>query len=170
MKQRNAKPMGANALTGSSEAKRMAAIILEVLAGLRRTEDAAEALKVSLPRYYILETRALQGLIAALEPRTKGRQRRPGAEISGLTKERDQLQREVRRSQALLRAAQASAALQGFDFVLPDDVKQLAPPILGHRLVLRPESRLRKATPQMVIEQVLDRIPVPTLPAGGPAR
>ena len=111
MKMRTSKPMGPNALAGSLEAKRMAAIILEVMAGLRRTEDAAETLKVALPRYYILETRALQGLISALEPRAKGRQRRPEAEISALQKERDQLQREVHRAQALVRASQRALGI-----------------------------------------------------------
>jgi MoxR-like ATPase len=70
----------------------------------------------------------------------------------------------------LFRAAQALAAIQGFDFVLPDDVKQLAPAILGHRLILRPESRLRKATAAAVIDQVLDQVTVPTLPPGGPVQ
>lgn len=75
-----------------------------------------------------------------------------------------------RASLALFRAAQSLAAIQGFEFVLPDDVKDVAPAVLGHRLILRPESRLRKATAPAVIEQVLDRIPVPTLPERGPAR
>ncbi|MBX3748065.1 MAG: AAA family ATPase [Verrucomicrobiae bacterium] len=68
-----------------------------------------------------------------------------------------------RASLALFRAAQALAAIQGYDFALPDDVKELAPAVLSHRLVLRPESRLRKATAASVIDQVLDRVPVPTL-------
>lgn len=75
-----------------------------------------------------------------------------------------------RASLALFRAAQALAAIQGFDFVLPDDVKEIAPVVLAHRLVLRPESRLRKATAAGVVSQVLDQVPVPTLPGGGPGR
>ena len=124
MKERTSKPMGPNALVGSLEAKRMAAIILEVMAGLRRTEDAAETLKIALPRYYLLETRALQGLVAALEPRAKGRQRRPEAEISALRKERDQLQREVHRSQALVRASQRALGIP--QAPKPDDKGKLA--------------------------------------------
>lgn len=58
----------------------------------------------------------------------------------------------------------------GFDFVLPDDVKEVALPVLGHRLVLRPESRLRKATAAGVVAEVLDRVPVPTVTAGGMGR
>jgi MoxR-like ATPase len=75
-----------------------------------------------------------------------------------------------RASLALFRAAQALAAIQGYDFVLPDDIKEIAPAVLGHRLILRPESRLRKATAADVIEQVLDQVPVPTLPEGGAVR
>jgi len=68
---------------------------------------------------------------------------------------------------ALLRCAQALAAVHGFDFVLPDDVKQIAPYVLGHRLILRPESRLRKRTVAIVLEEILKTVPVPQMPAGG---
>ena len=72
-----------------------------------------------------------------------------------------------RASMALLRCAQALAAVHGFDFVLPDDVKQIAPYVLGHRLILRPESRLRKRTVAMVLDEILNTVPVPQMPAGG---
>lgn len=65
---------------------------------------------------------------------------------------------------ALFRAAQAMAAIQGDDFILPDYVKQIAPTVLAHRLILKPESRLRKVTAAGVIEEVLRRVPVPLLP------
>src|SRR5262249_40038461 len=52
-----------------------------------------------------------------------------------------------RASIALFRTAQALAAVQGRDFVLPDDVKRMGHSVLAHRLVLKPESRLRKLTP-----------------------
>ena len=68
-----------------------------------------------------------------------------------------------RSSIALLRAAQAFAAIQGFDFVLPDDIKFLVPPVLAHRLILRPESRLRKLTVSEVLQGILNRVDVPTL-------
>src|SRR5581483_3254394 len=68
-----------------------------------------------------------------------------------------------RASIALYRSAQALAAINGRDFVLPDDVKRLALPVLGHRLILKPESRLRKITPAKVIKDVLDGIKVPVL-------
>ena len=67
-----------------------------------------------------------------------------------------------RASIALFRTAQALAAVQGRDFVIPDDVKRMAQPVLGHRLILRPESRLRKKTPAAVVnELVMDaRVPI----------
>ena len=66
-----------------------------------------------------------------------------------------------RGSLALYRGAQALAALRGRQFVVPDDVKELAPPILAHRLMLQPEARLRGRTGDAVIRQVLDGVPVP---------
>jgi len=75
-----------------------------------------------------------------------------------------------RASMALLRYAQAFAAVHGFDFVLPDDVKQIAPHVLGHRLILRPESRLRKKTVAGILDEILNAVPVPQMPADGQAR
>ena len=51
---------GPKALTGSSDAKRQAAILLEVLAGLRSASDASATLEISIMRYYMIETRALR--------------------------------------------------------------------------------------------------------------
>ena len=62
---------------------------------------------------------------------------------------------------ALYRAAQARAAIQGRDFVLPDDVKQLAPFVLTHRIVVDGQSRLRGRKPDNVLQDVLERTPVP---------
>jgi len=55
------------------EARRAAALVLEVLAGVRTPAGAATALGIRLPRYYLLEQRAIQGLISACEPRPVGR-------------------------------------------------------------------------------------------------
>jgi MoxR-like ATPase len=54
------------------------------------------------------------------------------------------------------------AAIRGQSFILPDDIKRLAPAVLGHRLILKPESRLRKVTTSSVIEEILDSVHVPT--------
>ncbi len=68
-----------------------------------------------------------------------------------------------RASLALFRTSQAMAAVRGRNYVLPDDVKRMAAPVLTHRLILRPESRLRKITAQVVVEEVVAEVPVPTL-------
>jgi MoxR-like ATPase len=75
-----------------------------------------------------------------------------------------------RASMGLLRCAQSFAAVQGFDFVAPDDVKAVVNYVLGHRLILRPESKLRKRTVRVVLEEVLNSVPVPQMPAAGPAK
>ena len=68
-----------------------------------------------------------------------------------------------RASIALFRTSQALAALRGRNYVLPDDVKKVAGAVLTHRIILRPESRLRKVTPNAVIDDIVAEIAVPTL-------
>jgi MoxR-like ATPase len=68
-----------------------------------------------------------------------------------------------RASIALFRTAQALAAVQGRNYVLPDDVKKMAHPVLGHRIILKPESRLRKLTPAAVLNEILMDVSVPVL-------
>jgi len=75
-----------------------------------------------------------------------------------------------RASMALVHCAQSFAAIQGFDFVVPDDVKHIATFVLGHRLILRPESRLRKKTVRGVLEEILNTVPVPQMPVTGFAK
>jgi MoxR-like ATPase len=62
---------------------------------------------------------------------------------------------------ALFRASQALAAMRGRDFVLPDEVKYLAPYSLAHRLIVRPESQLRGRTGTGVLQGILEATPVP---------
>lgn len=64
---------------------------------------------------------------------------------------------------ALFRCSQAMAAIRGRTFVLPDDVKKIIAPVMNHRLILRPESRLRKLTTEKVLEEILSEIAVPTI-------
>lgn len=68
-----------------------------------------------------------------------------------------------RASIALFRMAQALAAIGGRDFVLPDDVKRMAQAVLAHRLILRPESRLRKRTTAAVVHDIVQDTSVPLL-------
>ena len=70
-----------------------------------------------------------------------------------------------RASMALSRCAQAFAAIHGFGFVLPDDIKQVLPFVLGHRVILRPESRLRKKNVFGVLDEILNSVTVPTVNA-----
>ena len=67
-----------------------------------------------------------------------------------------------RASLALYRSSQAMAAIRGQGYVTPDEVKRMAHAVLGHRLILRPESRLRKVTTRQVIEELLEMVAVPT--------
>jgi MoxR-like ATPase len=68
-----------------------------------------------------------------------------------------------RASIALFRTGQALAAVNNRDFVMPDDIKRMLMPVLGHRLILKPESRLRKWTVVKVIQEILDDVKVPVL-------
>jgi MoxR-like ATPase len=61
----------------------------------------------------------------------------------------------------LRQAAQALAALRGRDFVLPDDVKSLAAPVLGHRIIAEMQSRLRGRSAEGIVAEVLETVPVP---------
>jgi len=65
-----------------------------------------------------------------------------------------------RGSHGLYRAAQAWAALQGRDFVLPDDVKRLVAPVLAHRCLLHPESALRGATVGEIVSRIVQETPL----------
>ena len=71
-----------------------------------------------------------------------------------------------RASIALYRGAQAMAAVLGRDYVLPDDIKKIVGPIMGHRLILKPESRLRKVTTDLVLDEIVSEIAVPTVSPG----
>ncbi|MDX9972186.1 MAG: MoxR family ATPase [FCB group bacterium] len=68
-----------------------------------------------------------------------------------------------RASIALFRAAQAYAAVEGRSYVIPDDVKHLAHPVLEHRLILNPESRLRRVTTFSVLRDIIAEVPVPAV-------
>ena len=66
-----------------------------------------------------------------------------------------------RASLALYRASQALALIQKRDFVLPDDVKRLATPVLGHRLILSTEAYLHNTSKEKLIGDILSSLPVP---------
>jgi len=66
-----------------------------------------------------------------------------------------------RGSIALFKLSKAHAALYGRDYVIPDDVKQVVIPAIAHRLVLKPEIRVRGAKPEQIIREMVGNIPVP---------
>lgn len=66
-----------------------------------------------------------------------------------------------RGSLGLMRAGQALAALRGREYILPDDIKSLACPVLAHRLILKEEDRLRGEDPEHILESIIHGIPVP---------
>ena len=66
-----------------------------------------------------------------------------------------------RATQALILAARTYAAINGRDFITPDDVKTMAPAVLGHRLILRPEFEIEGLTVKEVIDDILKQVAVP---------
>ena len=66
-----------------------------------------------------------------------------------------------RASLALCKAAQAWAAVNGRSYVLPDDIKRLAGPVLGHRLIPNSHARLRGRRPDQILDDIVRGVPVP---------
>jgi hypothetical protein len=105
-KKRRGRPASPKPADGSRDAKRLAALVLEVLAGARTPADAASALGVSIGCYYNAETRAIAGLVAACEPLSSAQRRSSEVELATLKKENERLQRDAARHLALARVAQ----------------------------------------------------------------
>lgn len=72
-----------------------------------------------------------------------------------------QLGASPRASIALMKTAQALALFDGLDFVSPDQIRELAVPVIAHRLVMEPQARFSGRTPAGVLEDVLKKVPVP---------
>jgi MoxR-like ATPase len=66
-----------------------------------------------------------------------------------------------RGSLALFRTGQVAAALAERDYVLPDDIKRLAVPVLAHRVIVGPAARLRELSAEKIVQEILDNTPVP---------
>jgi len=96
----------------SAEARRVAAVVLEVLAGILGTGEAAEVLGWSPPQYYKAEARALEGLLRGCEPRPRGRRRNPEQELATAQTTIGKLEREVSRLQSLVRAMGKAAGVK----------------------------------------------------------
>jgi hypothetical protein len=108
------KPPAASSLGqgASAMASQRAAAILEVLAGERTPRQAAAVLSMSLPYFYLVERKALEGLLKACEPQPKGRGApRPERKLESLEKELARCRRECQRQGALVRATQRAVGL-----------------------------------------------------------
>jgi hypothetical protein len=95
----------------SEPARKAAAAVLSVMAGLKTPIEASAQIGVSVNRYYQLETRALSAMVRSLEPLPRGRRRRPEAEVERLTREKAKAEREASRYQSLYRASQRALGL-----------------------------------------------------------
>ena len=68
-----------------------------------------------------------------------------------------------RASQSLFKTARASAAIDGRDYVIPDDIKNVALEVVSHRIVLKPESKIRGVTGRHITRKILSEVPVPVI-------
>jgi len=108
-----------DALSAEILMRRRAAAVLEVLGGAKSPVEAAESLGIALPSYYLLEARALEGLLTACEPRSRGRSSSEGKTLKGLRLENERLRQDLTRSQALARAVQRAVGLESKDGPAP---------------------------------------------------
>ncbi len=138
-------PSEAPSPTATRDGRRTALAVLETLAGEKTPTEAAESIGVSLTYFYTLENRALEGLVKGCEPKPKGRQWTVERELEEVRKENMQLRREVRRAQAVARAAQRSLEL-------PSTVK----PKARRKKAAKKGRRKKRATVRAL--KVLDRL------------
>ncbi len=118
------------------------------LAGLQSVTSPEELLELQKLRSEIRVEDSVRGYIVRV-----GRATRAHAEIA--------LGASPRATLALYQTSQAWAALQGRDYVLPDDVKQMAPHVLTHRLMISPQAQLRGRLPEELVADLVDSVPVP---------
>lgn len=127
----------------SREARQLAAVILDVLAGSRTPQQAAESLSLSLPRYYQLEARAISGLVAACETRPRGRQSDMAVELTRVKKEMERLTRELSRYQSLARLTQRTVGLSAPPVLTKSSKRKRKPAVRA----LRRAAELRVESP-----------------------
>lgn len=128
----------------------------EVLLRLQESHPIQELQPCTTP----LEVAQLQKLVAKVHVEASVRDYIVRLTQSTRTHPQVQLGASPRGSLALLRAAQALAAMEGRDFILPDDVKTLAIPVLAHRLTLKVESQLRGVSATSVVSELLHQVEV----------
>jgi MoxR-like ATPase len=118
-------------------------------AGLVRVATAADVTAAQAEVRAIYVAPSLQGYVYQIVARTRASQ-----DLA--------LGASPRAALALLAAAQAAAAIEGRDFTTPDDVKSVAPLVLPHRLIVRPEAEIEGVTGERVVERILAGVDVPT--------
>ena len=73
-----------------------------------------------------------------------------------------QLGASPRASLALMKAAQALALTEGREFVIPEDVREMAVPVIAHRMVAEPQARFAGVTTAGIVEEILTKVPLPS--------
>jgi hypothetical protein len=127
---------------GSPEARRMAAAILEVWAGVRTPSQAASALGVSQPRFYQLEQRTVGALVASCEPRQRGPGASPQRQVRALERQLAVSRRDCARLTALLRTSQRTIGLPAAEPPAPKTGPgSKNKPVKGKRRARRPAAR-----------------------------
>lgn len=145
----------------SREAQRVAAAILEVLAGMRTPGQAAEALGLSQARYFQLETRAMHALVESCESRPRGRVRGVDQELATLRRQHERVQRDLARQQALVRLAQRSIGLAAPAPVPPakkGGKKRRRPVVRALRAVEQLQRQSKEAPPAAVTPEVSENM------------
>jgi MoxR-like ATPase len=128
-------------------------------AGRRLHDEAVAALEPVLTRDQLAHSRKVVAATVRVEPSIRGYILRI---VAGTRKDETvQIGAGPRGSLALLESARARAALQGRDFVTPDDVKAMAAAVLGHRVTLSPEAEMEGLTLDDVLRRTFDSVEVP---------
>lgn len=148
------------------ETNRRAAAVLEVLAGVRTPSEAAQALGLSVNYYYVLERKALAGLLAACQPQPKGPPQPSGEQqLARLKRELEKCRQECLRQSALVRAAERAIGLSA---LLPPTRREKQgksespkPP----RRRRRPTVRALRATKTLRKNSSLEEMPAEVEPA-----
>ena len=131
---------------------------IEIIERFMRDDPLEELAAVSSPER-IVELQERRGGIAVALP-----VREYIADLVGSTRCHAQIRygASPRGSLGLMKAAQALAMLRGRDFVIPDDVKELAIPVLAHRIILRHEERAKGVSALSIMKELLERVSVPS--------
>ena len=132
--------------------------LIEIMKRADEIEEAIESLKPIVTREEVLEEfkrvrsvkvdDSIYSYIASIVEETR---RRPAVRLGA----------SPRAAIALVKMAKAWAYTSGRDYVIPDDVKAVAIPVLMHRIIVKPELELQGVTAEKVVEEVLSRVPVP---------